>query len=220
MIPRKRSRWSGRIWTRCERSADNLPVQRGWARPETKGRGADCPSAWPGRFGVRAAEAKRPARTKAARRIPRPKQGGTTASRALSSSGLDLGRLETPKSKTSLGGGRAPFSDRSARGRSLRPRSQRGLGVARPEGATGATDYTPLLSAEGAGTSFQEENSPQRAGRRGPWLSAGNGRRTARRPRRGAQCAGAGRGWYLGRSREKWSWGTGCRCPPAARASG
>ena len=141
-------------------------------------------------------------------RLRCPRLGGTAAYRAPPSSRLNLGRLETPTSTISSGGGRTPLTDGSTRGRSLQPGPQRGLGVSWPE------DPAP---DRGRGNLLPGRRHPPAGGTaRTPPAPRGRG---AGRPRRGAQCAGAGRGRYLGRSREKWSWGTGSRCPPAARAS-
>lgn len=53
------------------------PGAEGLGQTRNKGSvSSDCPSAPPGQFGVGAAKADRPARTKGVRRILRPKQGG------------------------------------------------------------------------------------------------------------------------------------------------
>lgn len=113
---------------------------RGWA---TYPRHSGClssdrrPSDRPGRRTVRGKKAQRPGRTKGAevtQRPPKPKggddrlrcprRGGAAATRALPSSRLKPGRLGTPESRTSSGGGRVPLTDGA----------HHGIGVARPRG--------------------------------------------------------------------------------------
>lgn len=116
---------------------------KGLGPTKNKGRvSADCPSQ-PGRdnrhLSCESREARANQRGQAHStpklggddRLPSSKPTGTTASGALLSSSPNLGYLGTPKSKISLGErGRVPFIDRYTRGRSFRPRPQRGLRVA------------------------------------------------------------------------------------------
>lgn len=213
------------MWTEVRAFSRQPPGTEGWARL-TERVTSDCPSARPGSL--------RKPRGRLGRNGPgKPcasNEVGITASRApnsegtLSRSSLNLGRLETPKSKTSSVAAELPppAHPRPLPPTSLPAQARRGPVQRAGEEATGKEVRVPSFRPRERDRPFLPGGKqPLRdAGRRAPACTRGKGRTTVGPPRRGAQSAGAGRGRYLGRSTERWSWGTGSRCPPAARASG
>lgn len=207
----------GGFGPRCQRSAGSVLAQRDSASLETKG--VSLRTAPPPGRDHSASELRKPtpARTTGVRRIPRPKQGGDERRRGSAefkseprASGNSKAQGQFRRRQRSLQG---PVHPRPLPPTSLPAPSPRGL-----RGGEGGRGLNPQLSAKGAGPTLLPAGKEPPAGREaGPSRYAGEG---AHHRGQGAQSAGAGRGRYLGRSREKWSWGTGSRCPPAARASG
>lgn len=141
-----------------------------------------------GRIRRRDAKAEKPARTEGARRTLRPKQGGDDRLQGSLEIKSESRSFETPKTKTSSGAGRAAFTDGYTRGRSLRPRPQRGFGVGGSK-ARKQQEGGIELPALGPGSGTLRGNSPKTARRRD---SREKARPTAGRP--GAQSAERRRG--------------------------
>lgn len=127
----------------------------------------------------RAAKAEQPARTKAARRVLRPKQGGDDRLQGSVVFRSELGRLETPKSNTSSGAGPAPSLDGCTRGRDLRPRPPRGTGGTKR--SKGPAELPALRRGSGTTPRQEKENRPQVSGRRYPVCTGGVGEGEGRR---------------------------------------
>lgn len=161
------------------------------------------PSARPGRFGVRAAKAARPARTSGARRIaPQTRRGDRF--RGSFGSQSDPGASGNSKSKISPSGGRAPSTDPSTRGRSLRSGPQRGVAVTGPRCRRGSDGERAISPKSPPG---EREPPSRRKTAQGEWDRRAQKppvslparppekrRPPARRQRQHTQCASAARG--------------------------